>query len=91
LGQPEVVVLEAGVDEVVVLEVGVVVAGVPEFGAPEFGAPALGAPEPGATVAPPNGVTAELEMRNPRPLANVHLMPAVDDAQVKGPRVIDMP
>src|SRR6202000_3255176 len=43
------------------------------------------------TVALPNGVTAWLEIKNPSPLASVHLMPAVDEAQVNGPRVIDWP
>jgi hypothetical protein len=42
-------------------------------------------------VALPNGVTAWLEITNPSPLASVHLMPAVDEAQVNGPRVIDWP
>ena len=32
-----------------------------------------------------------LEMRNPSPFARVHLMPAVDEVQVKGPSVIDWP
>jgi hypothetical protein len=39
----------------------------------------------------PSAVVATLEMRKPSPFARVHLMPAVDDAQVKGPRVIDWP
>jgi hypothetical protein len=39
----------------------------------------------------PSAVMALLEMRNPSPLASVHLTPAVDEAQVKGPRVIDWP
>jgi hypothetical protein len=33
----------------------------------------------------------EVEMRNPFPLERVHLMPAVDDAQVNGPREIEAP
>ena len=44
-----------------------------------------------ATLALPSAVMALLEMRNPSPLASVHLTPAVDEAQVKGPRVIDWP
>lgn len=44
-----------------------------------------------ATVAPPSGVTAVLEIRKPSPFPSVHLMPAVDEAHVKGPRVIDRP
>ena len=32
-----------------------------------------------------------VEMRKPSPLASVHLMPAVDEEQVNGARVIDMP
>jgi hypothetical protein len=47
--------------------------------------------EPAATLAFPSAVMALLEMRNPSPLASVHLTPAVDEAQVKGPRVIDWP
>jgi hypothetical protein len=43
------------------------------------------------TVALPNAVVTLLEMRKPSPLATVHLMPAVDEAQVKGPSVIDWP
>jgi hypothetical protein len=39
----------------------------------------------------PSAVVAELEMRKPSPFARVHFMPAVEDAQVKGPRVIDWP
>lgn len=39
----------------------------------------------------PNVVVPLLEMRNPSPLARVHFMPAVDDAQVNGPSVIDWP
>jgi hypothetical protein len=42
-------------------------------------------------VALPSGVTAELEMRKPSPFASMHLMPVVDDEQVNGLRVIDMP
>ena len=48
-------------------------------------------PEPATTLALPNGVIAWLEIKNPSPLASVHFMPAVDDAQVNGPRVIDWP
>ena len=44
-----------------------------------------------ATCAFPSAVVAELEMRKPSPFASVHFMPAVDDAQVKGPSVIDWP
>ena len=47
--------------------------------------------EPAATLAFPTAVMALLEMRNPSPLASMHLTPAVDEAQVKGPRVIDWP
>ncbi len=43
------------------------------------------------TVALPSAEVAPLEIRNPSPPARVHRMPAVDDAQVKGPRVIDCP
>ena len=43
------------------------------------------------TLALPNGVTAWLEIENPSPLARVHFMPAVDEAQVNGPDVIDWP
>jgi hypothetical protein len=43
------------------------------------------------TFAFPNAVVALLEMRNPSPFARVHFMPAVDEAQVNGPRVIDCP
>jgi hypothetical protein len=39
----------------------------------------------------PNAVVAALEMRKPSPFARVHFIPAVDDAQVKGPRVIAWP
>jgi len=39
----------------------------------------------------PSGVVAALEMRKPSPFARVHFMPAVDDVQVNGPRVIDWP
>ena len=42
-------------------------------------------------LAPACAVMALLEMRNPSPLASVHLTPAVDEAQVNGPRVIDWP
>jgi hypothetical protein len=45
----------------------------------------------GATVAPPSGVTAVLEIWKPSPLPSVQLMPVVDEAHVNGPRVIDMP
>ena len=48
-------------------------------------------PAVGFTVALPSAVVAPLEMRKPSPLARVHFIPAVDDAQVKGPRVIDWP
>ena len=44
-----------------------------------------------ATLAAPNAVVPPLEMRKPSPLASVHLMPAVDEEQVNGARVIDMP
>ncbi len=44
-----------------------------------------------ATLAFPSTMTAALEMRKPSPLASVHLMPAVDEEQVNGARVIDMP
>ena len=37
----------------------------------------------------PNAVIALLAMRKPSPVARVHFMPAVDEAQVNGPRVID--
>jgi len=37
----------------------------------------------------PSAVMAPLEMRKPSPLVRVHFMPAVDEAQVNGPRVID--
>ena len=43
------------------------------------------------TLALPNGMTAWLEIENPSPLASVHFMPAVDEAHVKGPSVIDWP
>jgi hypothetical protein len=36
-------------------------------------------------------VIALLEIENPSPLASVHFMPAVDEAQVNGPSVIDWP
>ncbi len=45
----------------------------------------------GTTLASPSTMTAALEMRKPSPLASVHLIPAVDEEQVKGARVIDMP
>jgi hypothetical protein len=34
---------------------------------------------------------ALLEMRKPSPFASVHVMPAVDEAQVNGPRLMDWP
>jgi hypothetical protein len=43
----------------------------------------------GFTVAPPTAVIPLLDIRNPAPLPSVHFMPAVEDAQVNGPRVID--
>jgi hypothetical protein len=49
----------------------------------------LGRDQPVATLAFPNAVVALLERRNPSPLARVHLMPAVDEAHVNGPSVID--
>jgi hypothetical protein len=45
----------------------------------------------GATFALPNTATPALEIRKPAPLASVHRTPAVDDEQVNGLRVIDMP
>jgi hypothetical protein len=48
-------------------------------------------PEAVPTVAFPSGVTAALEMRKPSPFPRMHLMPAVDEEQVNGLRVIDMP
>lgn len=39
----------------------------------------------------PCGVMAALEMRKPSPFPRVQVIPDVDDAQVKGPRVIDCP
>jgi hypothetical protein len=45
----------------------------------------------GATLAFPSAVVALLEMRKPSPLARVHFIPAVDEAQVNGPSVIDWP
>ena len=45
----------------------------------------------GATLAFPTGVIAAVEIKKPSPFASVHLMPAVDDKQVNGLRVTDMP
>ncbi len=45
----------------------------------------------GATFALPNTATAALEMRKPSPLASVHFTPTVDDEQVNGLSVIDLP
>jgi hypothetical protein len=49
--------------------------------------------QPGAeaTWALPSAVVAALEIRKPSPFDSVHFMPAVDDAQVNGPRVIVCP
>lgn len=48
-------------------------------------------PGAAATWALPSAVVAALEMRKPSPFDCVHFMPAVDDAEVNGPRVIDWP
>jgi hypothetical protein len=42
-------------------------------------------------IAPPTAVMPDVEMRNPFPFPSVHAMPAVDEAQVKGPSVIVCP
>jgi hypothetical protein len=47
--------------------------------------------EPAVTWAFPTAVVAVLEMRKPSPLASVHFMPALDEAHVNGPSVIDWP
>ena len=42
-------------------------------------------------VAPPTAAMPDVAIVNPLPLARVHFMPAVEDAQVKGPSVMVCP
>lgn len=44
-----------------------------------------------ASLAFPRTVVAVLEMRKPSPFARAHLIPALDDPQTNGLRVIDWP
>jgi hypothetical protein len=57
----------------------------------ESGRPAHSQLEPVTTFALPSAVVALLEIRKPSPFASEHLTPAIDEAQVNGPRVIDWP
>jgi hypothetical protein len=44
-----------------------------------------------SVTAPPSGVTAEREIKNPAPLAIVHCTPDVFDKQVNGPTTYEVP